>query len=735
MHTKRRHLMFFLSLLMAIAVYAADTAPFSALQPRPSGFTEPNGPSTPKDITFGGVSETTGVTYDIVAHFPKGSPSFRVESVKVNDTPCETYVVANQGIFNGHRVVHGDENFTVSLYANWEPNKNYAVAVEGTTEKGEHVKVATSKTAPNKRGSAGVGFAMPTPEAPYHQISLSVPKEIVQPGKVKSVEVDGAKVRDARYFNSGKPMPEKAKDAKPEGESYEGIVEGTRSFSVTAPLYWLNGSKHSMKVTVADEAGKETVYTAEGEAPPSGGYWSAEWPHSASLVVEETAGLRRDQEPVQVMVAVFADDIKKPENEVRIVTYDPTHPKAGADGWVVAPSQITNVTIWRDEKLLNSEEKDPETGALVHRYDATTTLELVFFADVAPYEKKVYYLAYGNPKAEKIALESDLKITKGERLSQTVENEKYSFYLSENSGSVETITIRGEGDPVLLEHKLETNGAVHWSPDIYSPPTPWVHISDWETPIFDQINGPLLHRTRRYAPLPHMDSVVASVGYSFYAHKPYVIVSSFMEVGKDMFVQAMRNAEIVFNHEVLKEFVWEDALGKQQTLDVESARKHPIHALEIPADTPWMALVNREKKVGFATIAIEYANGNRYGHEPSEAQPYYYVQNGPWVYISRPLVYPFGGNNFTRMMPVRAGAYYHDKNAWIPFRFAKGDDPFAEIKVQQKLLTNPLRVHEWAATNHRTPETWVMPILTMPFDEGVAGAVSGHKANEEPKKE
>mgnify|MGYP003445932265 FL=1 len=55
--------------------------------------------------------------------------------------------------------------------------------------------------------------------------------------------------------------------------------------------------------------------------------------------------------------------------------------------------------------------------------------------------------------------------------------------------------------------------------------------------------------------------------------------------------------------------------------------------------------------------------------------------------------------------------------------------------MQQKLLTNPLRVHEWAATNHRTPGTWVMPILTMPFDEGVAGAVSGHKANEGPKKE
>lgn len=735
MRTLRNCMILALCLVPAGIAHAADATPFSALHPRPSGFSEPNAPPGPLKLDFSGESETAGVTYDIVAHFPKGTTAFRVETVKVNDKPAERFLVANQGILNGHRVVHGDEDFTVSVYADWRPGAQYTVTVEGSTESGERVQLAAAEKAPDTRGGASMSFAGPTAEFPYHHAVLTVSKDIVVAGKVKSVEVDGKKNRDPRYFNSGKSRLQMyKKDGPTAGETYDGIVDGTRDFRVTAPLYWLNGSKHSMQVIVADDAGKETVYAAEGDAPASGGYWSADWPHSASLVVEETAGLLRDREPVHVAVAVFADDITKPENEIRIVTYDPTHPKAGADGWVVAPSQVTNVTVWRDERLLNSEEKDPETGALVHRYDATTTVELVFFADVAAYEEKVYYLAYGNPKAEKPALESDLKVAKGERLSQTVENESYSYFLSVNSGSVETITVRGQGDPVTLEHKLETNGAVHWNPDIYSPPTPWVHISDWETPIFDQASGPLMHRTRRYAPLPHMDSVVASVGYSFYAHKPYVLVSSFMEVGKDMFVQALRNAEIVFNHEVLKEFVWEDALGKVQTMDVESARKHPIHALEIPADTPWMALVNREKKVGFANIAIEYTNGNRYGHPPSEAQPYFYVQNGPWVYWSRPIVYPFGGTNFTRMMPVRAGSYYHDKNAWIAFRFAKGDDPFADIKTQQKLLTNPLRVHEWAATDDRTPETWVMPILTMPFDEGVAGAVSGHKAADDEKK-
>jgi hypothetical protein len=43
-------------------------------------------------------------------------------------------------------------------------------------------------------------------------------------------------------------------------------------------------------------------------------------------------------------------------------------------------------------------------------------------------------------------------------------------------------------------------------------------------------------------------------------------------------------------------------------------------------------------------------------------------------------------------------------------------------------------IHEWMATDARTPDKWVMPILTVPFNEGVPGAVSGHKQDKEEKK-
>jgi len=67
----------------------------------------------------------------------------------------------------------------------------------------------------------------------------------------------------------------------------------------------------------------------------------------------------------------------------------------------------------------------------------------------------------------------------------------------------------------------------------------------------------------------------------------------------------------------------------------------------------------------------------------------------------------------------------------VPFRFAEGDNPYAEIEKLTKQLNAPLHVMEWMATDKRAPEGWIMPILTAPFDEGVAGQVGGQKEGKE----
>ncbi|MCL4216381.1 MAG: hypothetical protein KJ052_05170 [Candidatus Hydrogenedentes bacterium] len=715
---------------------AATPAGGELSHPRPSGYQTEVVPQTPSSLSFTAPEALAGHDYDLVAEFPQHSmEKFTVERVTVNGEPRADFVVANAGVFNGNNLVHGSQKFTVSTYADWRAGTIYEVVVEGKSSAGEQVRVAASAKSPDTTAPVkSVSFRTPSAEFPFHQAIMTLGKKGLAPGRVTRVEVDGAWNRDARFFNTGRTLPGKSGEA-PEGESYEGIIHGGRDFQIVAPVTWANGSRHTMRVVVEGEGGEERVYEGSGVAPGSGGHWNAAWPHYVSYVLRENVGLERKGEPVHITVGLFADEVSDPRKEIRVVTYDPTHPKAGDDGYVIAPAQVLNVTTWRDEQLLNHEELDAETGEPVHRYDATTTVDLLFYADVAPYEERVFQILFGNPEAEGLELSTAMSIEKGEGLSQTVANDFYSFYLSENSGAVETVTVKGGSEPVLLEHKLETNGAVHWNPGFYSPPTPWVHASDWETPIYDEINGPLMLRTRRFAPLPHMDSVNASISYEFYANQPYVVMTSFMEVLKDQFVMALRNGELVFNHATLDEFVWEDPRGKVQSQLVSEAEdaseKHPIHAKEVPADTPWMAFISRDAGVGFAHITLAFENGNRFGQPASETQPYFYVQNGPWIYWSRPIVYPFGGMNFTRMMPVRAGSVYFEKNAWVPFRLIEGNDPFADVKRIQKLLNNPLDIQEFMPTNERTPPAWVMPILTMPFDEGVAGAVSAHKDTEE----
>jgi len=72
------------------------------------------------------------------------------------------------------------------------------------------------------------------------------------------------------------------------------------------------------------------------------GTWIGRTP--LNIALQETAGLLREGEPVHLALGFFADDIKKPEREIRVVTYDPTSPKADTNGYVVAPSQIKSVT-------------------------------------------------------------------------------------------------------------------------------------------------------------------------------------------------------------------------------------------------------------------------------------------------------------------------------------------------------------------------------------------------------
>jgi hypothetical protein len=297
--------------------------------------------------------------------------------------------------------------------------------------------------------------------------------------------------------------------------------------------------------------------------------------------------------------------------------------------------------------------------------------------------------------------------------------------LNKKSGVIYEITEKSS--KTLFEHKLETNGSIHWNPCLYSPPHTWTHTSDWENPPFEEVSGPVFYSIRIAAPLPFYPQTLCSVTYHFYADAPYILVRTTIDIREDMFVQALRNGEVVFNKKVFKSAGYKTVDGRVETIDLLHTRRHPDHVVALRPDTPWVTFYDPEKGVAFANLYLDLAMTNVEGGEASAQQPFVYIQNGPWYYLARGLVYSFGSNNQIRMLPVRKGSIYSERVAFCPFSFNKDLGYSALVDALFGALKHPLSIMESIETYAESPEGWVAPILTEPFEEGVEQAIGGKK--------
>jgi hypothetical protein len=308
-------------------------------------------------------------------------------------------------------------------------------------------------------------------------------------------------------------------------------------------------------------------------------------------------------------------------------------------------------------------------------------------------------------------------------MGRTIENSFYRVTLNKKSGVIYEVTEKST--KTLFEHKLETNGSIHWNPCLYSPPHTWTHTSDWENPPYVEVNGPLYYSIRIAAPLPFYPQALCSVTYHFHARVPYILVQTTIGITENMYVQALRNGEIVFNKEVFKNVGYKTMDGRVETIDLLHTRRHPDHVVTLRPDTPWVTFSNQDKGVAFASLFLDLAMTNIEGGEASTEQPFIYIQNGPWYYLARGLVYSFGTNNQIRMLPVRKGSVYAERLAFYPFSFKKNEGYSVQADKLFNMLKHPLSIMESIETYTENPEGWVTPILTEPFEEGVERAIGG----------
>ncbi|MEW6741497.1 MAG: hypothetical protein AB1486_01960 [Planctomycetota bacterium] len=687
---------------------------FESGVPGSSGAVEENALALEPSLEFlTGTSEREG-EYDLVATFPPASfEAFTIETVRIDGEPASYFSVHNDGVWTRLRHANGRDPLIIHAYGGWQPRRQVVVEVAGRTPAGAPVLLRVAGQAPDeRRTAAALQFLMPDGDAPAYRVKTTVPAADVRDGRIDRILANGTECRDVTVVQQGR-------------ESYDRRVKAGAAVDVTARFDWRAGQEVRLEV---GWEGSDALWSVAGAAA-AGGWWNEDWRYYAGVSVEETSGVGRLDEPLHVTLGILADRLSEPTREVRVVTYDPADPRADERGFREVPSQVSSVDTWRDEELLAREEIDAKSGAKILRYSATTTLDVAFLADVPSYRKRAYLVFYGNPSASAPSYATDL-VVRGEGLGLTVENEFYRISHAANSGAVETVWVK-QGLDILLEHKLETNGAVQWNPDVYMPPHAWVHASDWEAPQQEVVVGPVFCMLRRWAPLPHTESVLASSTNVYYAHQPYFLVSESTRVTQPLHVQALRQAEVVFNHAVLDEFAWRDEMGAVRSFPISGSRPHPGHAVELPIDTSWLAFCNRECKVAFAGITLEAVASNLTGGLPRLSDSYFYVANGPWIYWSRSLVYPFGSNNASRMVHVPAEAVYLAKTAYVPARLADGREPFEPIEMLRRKLSAPLQATVQLDTDPRTPKGWVVPILVEPFDEGVEGALGESRSKEE----
>ena len=361
-------------------------------------------------------------------------------------------------------------------------------------------------------------------------------------------------------------------------------------------------------------------------------------------------------------------------------------------------------------------------GEPVVRYHPTTSLSLAFLADLEPNTKATYLVFYNNPEARAPRYASDLTVADGDRLARTIENAFFRITLQEKSGAIYEFVEKSTG--LRLEHKLETNGAIQWNPDIFSPPHVWYHSSDWEDPATEEVAGPVFYSLNMKGALPYPKGVDVAIRYRFYAGSPFVMIESVTEIEDDLFVMALRNGEVVFNKAVFTKAAFKRD-GRTEVLDFAASRMHPAHAAVLRPDTPWVSLFDEAKGIGFASLYLDLATPNLNGGLASLQQPYIYIEHGPWYYVSRGFVYSFGSNNQTRMLPVKAGSVYYERNAWVAFPYSEGQDLAGRLDSWYGMLKYPVAVAESMETFAESPEGWVVPILTEPFEEGVRDALGG----------
>jgi len=532
-------------------------------------------------------------------------------------------------------------------------------------------------------GPADALIGRPVPAVPFYHLRLPIRLDEKGPFEINKVTVNG---RAAPHF---------------EVRDIEGALEEDRPYPFTWPLFaaeqikahvfrnpwlivridWQNGETYDVEVEIGRQESRTPVtLRTQARAPNAGGYWDSRWKYYKSAVVSENFGLDRTDEPVEFSLVFYPDQVTELARELRVVHVD------ARGGATVLPSQVYEVR----SHLAQDAERSGKDGLPRPPYWLPSVYaKVVTSVSLKANSAAVLLAFFGNPEAEHPEDPGTLNVG-GQDLGLTISNESYSVKLHNDSGMLDEITLKAFPSMRFL-HKLETNGAVHWNPDAYSPPRPWMHASDWDPPeTHTLVRGPVMAALHRQGFMPGMPEIALGISYKFFARSPYFLMTSYMEILKDVPLQALRNAEIVLDHKLIDSAAWlEPSADEPRRIELGSVPL--LTEIHLPLDARWMTFFHSESRTAFGGIPLESGQVGR-NLEPLTYNPYFYITRGPWVYWTRVLVAPYLTHNIQQIIPVPAGNAYWGKWAYFPHVLGEGRQAFQPITDLEMRLSRPLRI-------------------------------------------
>ena len=328
------------------------------------------------------------------------------------------------------------------------------------------------------------------------------------------------------------------------------------------------------------------------------------------------------------------------------------------------------------------------------QYPDTVACRLLFYANAPANSTRSYIVFYDNPDASAPPMPSSELKVEGEGFGLAIDNPYYNVTLAKQSGQIDGILIKQGVEQQLSHH----GNAIHWNPGCYSPPRPWGHTFDWNPPEGkSEIRGPLVYVLKRWGCLPKLPEVWVSVTYTFYAHTPYIVMSSTIDIRDDIDVLALRNDEMVFEPQLFSDLGWRDKQGIFHTVPLgQDPALETGYTKVLPADTPWLCFFTPDGGYGFGSLRLAYSSASTTEAETVQYNEGTFVTapNEALVYWYRALVYHFFPTAPVQMFTkVNAGSVYHETNAYLPFPLTKGSGGLLKpINEAYEKLTHPLRV-------------------------------------------